>query len=81
LDSRFSLIAIYCGDSNLWSYLSHKVLYDRIFAGESFFLDLTIDALGREGILLKSADNVFFVAVQLARLLRSSLGCRRNLRG
>jgi hypothetical protein len=40
-----------------------------VFACKSFLLDLAINALGGEGIFLKPADNVFFIAVQLAWLL------------
>jgi hypothetical protein len=69
LDSRLSLIAVNSRNSDFGSYLSHKVLYDCVFAGKSFLLDLAINALGGEGIFLKPADNVFFIAVQLAWLL------------
>ena len=69
LDSRLSLIAVYSRNSDFGSYLSHKVLYDCVFACKSFLLDLAINALGREGIFLKPDDNVFFIAVQLAWLL------------
>jgi len=63
---RAYLIPADCG---FRSYLSYKILYDGIFAGKPFFLNLTINALGREWILLKPLDDIFSIVIQFAGLL------------
>ena len=80
LDSGFRLVAIYCRKTDFGSYLSHIVFYDRIFARESLFLDLTINSSCCKGIFLKPSIYVLLVVVQFARSLRSLLWFRRNLR-
>ncbi len=47
----------------------YKILYDCVFAGKSFLLNLAINALGRERIFLKPTENVFSITIQLAGLL------------
>ena len=67
LNTRFGLVS-YSMDLGVRSYLSHKIFYNCIFASKSFFLDLAVNAVGRERILVKPLDDVFSIAIQLAGL-------------